>query len=218
VAATRLKIYNGALMRCTERALASLTEEREPRRLLDGVWQDNGVRYCLEQAQWKFAKRSAHFTPSQNVTTSFGYRWGYAKPTDWVSTMAVCQDEYFRVPLLQYRDEASYWFADLEDIYISYVSDDENYGMDLSKWTDTFTDYVEAYFASKIIWKLPGGLERVDAVNKSMREALKVAKNKDAMADPTKIPPPGAWPMARVGRRGFGGPMGDGGNPGSLTG
>ncbi len=218
MAATRLKIYNGALMRCGERALANLTENREPRRLLDTVWQDNGVRYCLEQAQWKFAMRASHFTYDPTVSPSFGYAHGFAKPTDWVATSGVCTDERFLTPLLQYKDEVGYWFSDLEDIYVRYVSDDTDYGMDLSKWTDTFTDFVEAYFASKIVWKLPGGLERVDAVNKSMREALKVAKNKDAMADPTKIPPIGAWPGARVGRFRFRGPMGDGGNPGSLIG
>lgn len=218
MAATRLKIYNGALMLCGERALANLNENREPRRLLDQVWQDNGVRYCLEQAQWKFAKRTAHFTPSTNVTPAFGYAHGFAKPTDWVSTMAVCSDERMKVPLLQYRDEVGYWFADLEDIYISYVSDDADYGGNLAGWTDTFCAFVEAHFASKIIWRLPGGLEKVDAVDKAMQRTLKTAKNKDAMADPTKMPPTGAWPGARVGRYGSRGPMGDGGNPGSLTG
>ncbi len=93
MAATRLKIYNGALMRCGERALANLTENREPRRLLDTVWQDNGVRYCLEQAQWKFAMRASHFTYDPTVSPSFGYAHGFAKPTDWVATSGVCTDD-----------------------------------------------------------------------------------------------------------------------------
>jgi hypothetical protein len=50
-------------------------------------------------------------------------RGAFAKPTDWVDTSAVCQDEYFRVPLLQYADEVGYWFADLDEIYVKYVSD-----------------------------------------------------------------------------------------------
>lgn len=218
MAATRLKLYNGALMICGERPLASLTENREPRRLLDAVWQDNGVRRCLEQAQWKFAMRASHFTYSTNISPAFGYAYGFAKPADWVATSGLCSDERFRTPLLQYKDETGYWFADLQDIYVRYVSDDENYGGNLAGWTDTFTEYVEHYFASRIIWRLAGGLDRVDKIGRAAKLALGVAKNKDAMADPTKIPPIGAWPGARVGRFRRRGPMGDGGNTGSLIG
>ena len=55
---SRLQIYNGALLLCEERFLSSLTEDREPRHLLDHVWNNGGVRYCLEQGQWRFAMRS----------------------------------------------------------------------------------------------------------------------------------------------------------------
>lgn len=218
MAATRLKIYNGALRLCEERRLASLTENREPRRLLDEVWQDGGVRYCLEQAQWKFAMRASEFTYDTSVTTSFGYRYAFAKPTDWVATSGVCQDERFNTPLLQYRDETGYWFADLDTIYVRYVSDDENYGNNLAAWPESFNEVVQAHFAKKIAGKLSASDALRDTIAKEYQRALKVAKNKDAMADPTKIPPMGRWPGARVNRWGRGGPMGDGGNPGSLIG
>lgn len=218
MATTRLKIYNGALRLCGSAALASLTENREPRRLLDEVWQDGGVRFCLEQAQWKFAMRAARFTYNTTGSPQFGFRYEFAKPTDWVATSGVCQDERMTVPLLYYKDEKGFWFADLEDIYVRYVSDDGSYGGDLAGWTETFNQVVQAHFARKIIRKLPGGRENVDDVEKAYKEALKLAKNKDAMADPTKLPPVGAWPGARIGRYGRGGPLGDGGNPGSLIG
>jgi len=38
---SRLKLYNDALTACGESHLASLTEDREPRRLLDHVWDEN---------------------------------------------------------------------------------------------------------------------------------------------------------------------------------
>lgn len=216
--ATRLQVYNGALLLVGERRLAALTENREPRHLLDLVWQDGGVRYCLEQAQWKFAMRASMFTYDPAVDPSFGYRYAFTKPTDWVATSGVCSDERYNVPLLQYKDEVGYWFADLEDIYVRYVSDSTDYGSDLTRWTDTFREFVEAHFARKIVRKIPGGSDKVEDVERAERLALKLAKNKDAMADPPKFPPMSAWPGARVGRWGRRGPMGDGGNPGSLTG
>ena len=39
---TRLQLYNSALLLLGERNLASLSENREPRRLLDHVW-DTGA-------------------------------------------------------------------------------------------------------------------------------------------------------------------------------
>lgn len=215
---TRLQIYNGALLLCGEARLSTLSENREPRHLLDLVWNDDGVRKCLEMAQWKFAMRAAMFTYDPDADLAFGYTYACAKPADWVATSAVCSDERFNVPLLQYKDERGYWFSDLQDIYVRYVSDDTDYGANLSGWTGTFTDYVEAYFAQKIVRKLPGGAEKVEGVEKAAARFLKLAKNKDAMADPPKLPPLSAWPGARIGQWGRRGPMGDGGNPGSLTG
>jgi hypothetical protein len=118
MATDRLKIYNGALLICGERAIAALTDNNAPRRALDEVWNDGGVRYCIEQAQWKFAMCASKFTYDTSITPTWGYRRAFAKPSDWVLTSAVCTDEYFRSPLTQYSDEVGFWFADQDDLYI----------------------------------------------------------------------------------------------------
>ena len=219
----RLSIYNGALLCCEERALGSLTEVREPRYLLDTVWNNGGVQYCLEQGQWRFAMRTTKQTYDPDYDPAFGYRYAFPKPTDWVDTSAVCQDEYFQVPLLQYADEIGYWFADQEDIYIKYVSNDASFGMDLALWPMSFTRWVEYYFAGRIVGKLTGkeGLRKrlLGPVGRPDRgevhAALTIAKNRDAMAGPTTFPARGSWASSRQGGRGY---SRDGGNPGSLTG
>ena len=217
MATTRLKIYNGALLNCEERPLAALTDDVEGRYALDEIWNDGGVRYCLEQAQWKFAMRSAKMTYDPAIAPDWGYRHGVAKPTDWVATSAVCQDEYYRVPLLQYADEIQYWFFDLEDIYVKWVSDAANYGSDLSKWPASFTEYVKGHFAEKVIARLSGGNEdRIARVVKLADKAKFLAKSKDAMAGPTTFPAQGAWLRSRFGRNNG---SRDGGNrSGNLTG
>ena len=44
----RLDVYNGALRRLGSRRLASLTENREPRRVLDDIWNNGAlVNYAL---------------------------------------------------------------------------------------------------------------------------------------------------------------------------
>ena len=218
MATTRLQLYNGALLICGERALASITEAREPRRLLDGVWADGGVRACLEQGQWFFAMRTQKIGYDTAISPAFGYARAFAKPSDWVNTTGVWQDEFMRVPLLQYTDEAGYLFASLDEIYWRYVSDGDDYGNNFALWPYSFTEFVKAYFASKIIHKLTDDKQRIDAIMKprtgTLAEALLKAKSASAMAEPTKIPPTGSWNRARQGS----GRNRDGGNTGSLIG
>lgn len=214
---TKLSLYNDALLLIGERFLSSLTEEREPRRLLDQVWASGGINYCLEQGQWFFAMRTIQIDYDTAIEPSFGYSRAFQKPDDWILTTAVTSDEFFRVPLTQYTDEAGYWYAELDTIYVRYVSNDVGYGLDINKWPDSFREFVAAHFASRIALKINGSEEKADKIAKLSEKLLKKAKSKSAMAAPTKFAAQGNWSKART----YGGGRGDGGNgntSGSLIG
>lgn len=211
---SRLLTYNNALRMCGERSLASLTESREPRRLLDDAWNAGGVDSCLEQGQWNFAMRTSKIDYDTSVTPPFGYPYAFTKPEDWIRTAGVCTDEFFRNPLLDYTDEAGYWYAQLTSIYVRYVSNDDAYGNDLGRWPSTFSAFVDAYFAFEVVHKITQDKERIALVRKELRERKRDALNKDAMNDPTRFPAPGSWVRSRRGQ-GF---RRDGGNRGSLIG
>src|SRR3990172_7607076 len=159
--ADRLSLYNAALTFCGERVLASLTESREPRRLLDQVWDDGGVNLCLEAGQWRFAMRAVSLDYDPDITPAFGLIRAFAKPTDWRATSAVCSDEYMNTPLLQYVDEAGYWYADLDTIYVRYVSSDAAFGNNFSLWPTRFFDFAACHFATKIVLKLTSSQEKM---------------------------------------------------------
>ncbi len=206
---TRLELYNAALLICGERFLASLTEDREPRRLLDHVWDNDGVKHCLESGQWKFAMRAVLLDYDTSITPDFGYRRAFSKPTDWCCTSAVCVDEYFNTPLTQYVEETGYWFADYDELYIRYVSNDSSFGGDLSIWPSKFADYVAAHFAGKIILKLTSDKDKQRMIlgddfsgNRKgiLAAARKEAKSLDAMSGPTTFPATGSWVSSRGGR------------------
>jgi hypothetical protein len=211
---TKLDVFNGALLICGERFLASLTEEREPRRLLDRVWSANGVKTCLEMGQWNFAMRSIQIDYDPSVQPSFGYNRAFSKPDDWVLTSGVWEDEFMRQPLTRYWDEANYWYSDLDTIFVRYVSSDTLYGLNLNKWPESFREYVEHFFASKIILKLSNSEDEEGKVFKLMEKKLKTAKSRAAMAEPTSFPARGAWGLARnrFPNRRDGGNTGSGGN------
>jgi hypothetical protein len=196
----RLSIYNDALLICGERALATLSDNVQSRILLDQVWNQNGVLRCLEDGQWFFAMRAEMIDLDPNIHTQFGYPNAFAKPSDWVLTSQVSTDEFFRVPLTRYVDEAGYWYSDLQTIYVRFVSNDPAYGMNLAGWPQTFHDFVAAHFASKVILKLSSDAAKLKEVMDIRSNYLMIAKSRSAMAEPTKFPPPGSWSSAR--RRG----------------
>lgn len=199
---SRLTLYNNALLMAGERPLASLTEAREPRRILDQVWDTGGVRKCLEQGQWKFAMRTVQIDYDPVVEPPFGYTRAFTKPTDWVSTSGVCTDAYFRSPLLAYVDEAGYWYAELDTIYVRYVSDDDAYGLDMNRWPGSFEDFVAAFFSERVVYKLSTSDDALTKATKRLERLKKLALNKDAMADPTKMLPAGRWVRSRLSNSG----------------
>lgn len=179
----------------------TVTENRESRRALDDVWDRGGVRTCLAEGLWNFAMRSAKWDYSPDITPSFGYKRAFDHPTDWVRWAGVFEDEYQNVPLLRYVDESGFLYADLDTIYVRWVSDDVQFGMDLSLWSDHFQRYVELYFAAGVVRRLTNS----DALEKKVNDQLKAAKDKaksnDAMDEATIFLPPGTWSQARRGRR-----------------
>ncbi len=213
MSATRLSIYNGALLLCGQRALASLTVAEESRYLLDTVWNNQGIDGCLEEAQWEFAMRTVRIDYDPGIQPDFGFPRAFDKPTDWILTSAMCSDEFFRAPITAYVDETGYWYANEETIYVRYISNDEAYGYNLALWPRSFTEFVEAHFASKIILKTTSDEAKIrlfvnpERPMHSVRgRALMLAKSRCAMSGPTLVPATGRWSRARlVGGRGDGG-------------
>jgi hypothetical protein len=202
MSATRLGLYNEALAICGERKLASLSENREPRRVLDDVWTRGrgATSYCLELGQWNFATRAQQIQYTASVAPAFGFRRAFAKPVDLVRLTAICADEYFRAPLTDrdYADEAGYWYADLDITYVRFVSDDAAYGNDLSRWPETFTRFVATYLADEIVEKLTQSATKRQMVHALWKERRTSARTKDAQGEGARFPPAGTWSRARA--------------------
>lgn len=213
---SKLSLFNGALRELGERKLASLTENTETRRALDDVY-DHSFKYCLEQGHWKFAQRAAKLDYDADFTSPFGYTYRFAKPSDLVKVSWVCEDEYFSSPLTAYSDESGYWYADLDEIYISYVSNDADFGADMSRWPETYVLFFERYMAFRIAKRITQNKGDVDDLRKLAGDAGKDARSKDAIQGPTRFLPEGGWVSSRRSGRGGGGRQ-DRGRRGSLTG
>lgn len=197
---SKLSLYNGALRELGEGKLASLSENREPRRVLDSMWDADAVKTCLAAGQWNFATNSIELSYSPSVTPAFGYRYAFDKPAAWVRTIAMCEDERFESPLLRYQDEGAYWYADIDTLYVRYIDSGTSFGLDYAKWPANFERYVETWLAARICMSLTQNQGKRDGLEQLAEVWLVKAKSTDAMDEATKFMPQGSWVRSRVGR------------------
>lgn len=213
MATTQLQLYNIALGEYLgERALTSLSENREPRRILDDAWANGAVNYCLEQGMWNFGTRAAMVTNTPSISPPFGFQYAFQKPTDLARLTSICADENYSTPVLRYVEEAGYWYTDIPDIYIGYVSKDAAFGGDMSLWPETFVQVVASYLAYKVALRVTQSKQTRDDVKEAYHKNLVDARSKDAMQQATQFLPQGSWVRSRGSARG------DRGNKGQLIG
>lgn len=193
---SKLSVYQGACLALGERKIASLSENVAMRRRLDTAWDNEAVKECLSRGFWNFAIRSIELTYSPSITPDFGYLYAFDKPTDCVKTLLVASDEYFRCAMTGFTDEAAYWLSDLDTIYVRYVSDDSQYGGDLSLWPPNFTRFVEHYLAERVAKSTTSSDTDVDDLEKKVKRLLLRARSTDAMDEPTQTIP-SRWAAAR---------------------
>jgi len=213
MATSQLQIYNEALVILGERQLGNLAENREPRRVLDAIWNEGTITRCLEQGQWNFAIRTVKLSYDPLITPDAGYQYAVQHPDDYVRLVGISLDERFNTPLNAYSDEGSYWYNDNQEIYVRYVSSDADFGANFDLWPGTFVNYVAYYMAEKAVRRLTQNQTDREVLKRDARKALVDARSKDALGDPTKFLPTGSWVRTRVG-----GVYRDGGNRNSLIG
>ena len=201
--AIKLRIYNGALRMLGSRKIASLGETREPRRILDDVWggSDECVHLALEAGEWNFAIRTVQADYSPSVEPDFGFKRAYDKPDDFRRLITISANEFFTQPLTarEFSDEAGYWFSEYDTIYIRYISDDDDYGLNSGAWAESFKKYLEAYLAFEACERITNSTTKVQMAARAMSDALKTAKSRDAMNEGTKFPTVGNWARSRSG-------------------
>lgn len=211
----KLTLYNLALGHLNEEKIASLAEQRKPRRALDDYW-DQVLAYCLERKFWNFIYRTVQIDASATVTPAFGYKYAFTIPIDWIRTRKISTVETLNPPLTRVTEETGYWYADETPLYIQYNSRDPLYGLNLGIWPASFADYVALRLATQACNRITGKndlLQGPQGLLKREEKAYKVAAANCAMNEAVGFAPTGSWVRSR--RGGFG-PGGDQPGGGSL--
>lgn len=190
MATDQLALYNVALFSCGERALASTSEDREPRHLLDEIWTRGGgaTPYFLEQGLWNFATTRASLAPSTSTSPSFQYTNSFALPSDYVRLVMISSSSGMSDPLFDYKIEGANIQANGTALYLTYVSNSTNYGGDLSKWPDTFILWAGHWLATQLAPRLKNEID-LESLKKTTAELLVSARLKNAAETSTPWPP-----------------------------
>ncbi len=215
---TQLFIFNEALGHLGERQLASLSENREPQRVLSYYWPQT-VQYALLQGLWRFARRTSQIDADDTIgPPQFGFNFLFEYPEDWIRTQIISTSPQLDPPLIQYRDEGGFVFANATPIYLSYISNDPLYGMNIGQWPENFADYISFRLARLACLRITSDKELLMALRKEEEKAKRVSKGQDAMNDPPGFAPVPYWVRARRGAFGPGGLFWGSGGSGSSGG
>lgn len=212
--ASKLVVWNSALREVGADKLSDTGETQERGYVLTDIY-DNVVKECLEAGQWNFAIRAVKLVADTGIAPSFGFTEVFAKPTDWIRTVALSSSEYFSPPLTEndFVDEGGNFISSVTPIYLRYVSNDTGAGLDLASWPQSFTRYVELALADRICERLTQNASKKEVLTRDLQIAKRSALNKDAQNEGVKFPPTGSWVRSRTGGRG-----GERGNRNSFTG
>ncbi len=198
---TKLSAINGALRLLRKGALSAselANNSREPARVANAVWDSDFVRGCLEAGAWRFAIRTRQVIADPGIDPQFdgagGFLYAYEKETDWLRTIGVYNDPSMQSAYSDYRDEAGYIFANVDTLYVSYISDDASFGGNLAIWPRSFQEYVEAKLAHEIAGPLTQeGADMMGLAELRLRKAI----GKDVINESARRQPIGSWVRAR---------------------
>lgn len=194
----KLSLYNGALRILKHRKIA-LTDNVEARHLLDDEY-DKVIAWCLEQGLWNFALRATALEADVEIEPEFGHSYAFEQPLDYVRLNAISSNGHFNPTLEHYVDEGGYWLASTNPIYVSYVSNGNDFGGDLSRWTATFVLAVEYELAYRIAPHLTSmGEDAARELERRRDKSMRDARSKDALNQPAQRPPPGRLVQSRIG-------------------
>ncbi len=205
--ATQLKLYQGAHLLLRELATGiTVADDSRFVNTLNLIY-DDAVAYMLEQGMWNFATRTVGLDADEDVEPEFGFTFAMPKPDDYAGRMiAIATDERFHCALQDYHEEGGlggYFFSNVDPLYLRYISNAVEYGLNLGDWPLTFVRAVEYELAFRVAPHLTTmGEEALDQLEKRRNKALRDARSKDALNQGAMYPPAGRLTTSRGSRFG----------------
>lgn len=176
--ASKLAVYNEALILVGSQELATLTDDVEARYKCDNAYA-GVVDYVLRQAAWRFALETSSITGTTGSTLA-GFTYKFTKPADWLRTQAIYKLSGSREVPLDVREQDTRFHANETPIVVRYVGTG---GRTESLWPEHFTKAVAAYLAFSICERLTGDPNKAGQIFNLWQSRFLEAANADAIPD-----------------------------------
>jgi hypothetical protein len=184
--ATKQQLYRSSILLLKQNAVdLTVTEDSAFVNVLDLVY-DETIRFCLIQGDWNQATRTVSIEASEDVESGIDdYSYAIEKPSDYAGRIvAISGNQRFDPPLDDYHEDGGfggYIWCDVDPLYLRYISNGVEYGLDLSNWHPAFERYVE----HELAWRIAPHLTSMSAnekeeFRKERKRALQDAQRKDA--------------------------------------
>ncbi len=194
--ATKLEIYNIALGHLGSVRLDILNENRPDRREIDAKYAIS-AQTMLEKACWVFALRTQQWEADTDLEPLFGRPYVFTLPDEFCRIRLIATDERQENEDLTYKREGRLIYSDHPTLYVTFVSNDADYGLDLGKYPALYTKAFGAQLA----------LDAALPINKSeatrnnrlgiAERDFRIARGVDAVDERVKRKPVSSWVRSR---------------------
>lgn len=190
-------LYNLALGTYVGTQKAQLTEEVPQRYALDDVY-DSALKYMLTQGLWKFALKTMVMTAVRQ-SAAFHRQYRYPLPEDFVRLARISPTPRLDVnaQLEDFIEENGFLYTDSPTLYLQFVSNDDDYGLNLDIYPADYEQAVASWLAYQSL--LPISKDRGDRADllKLHNVTLATSRRLDAVDEAVKQKPAGRWPRSR---------------------
>lgn len=198
--AGQVEIANRALTKIGEQRILSLSDDTEPARSIDSLWDI--VRDAeLRIRRWKFSILR-NSMPALVSTPSWGYDYEYQLPADCLRVLQV-NDIYPGVSLTNYRNaDETQWRVEgrkiLTDIgaplKLRYISRIEDTG----QWDAAFVEAFACRLAAEVCERLTQSNTKRELAWEEYKQAVGMAVRADAIEAAPEPMPDSEWVLARL--------------------
>lgn len=185
-------LYNKALELMKLPPLLSNDDESERRVAIDYALDNGAIETVFDLINWSYNVKQAKLEDDGVYAPTFGYTYRFAVPADMTRLYSISSDDRFLVPLERWYREGAYFYADVDEFYIKYLSTAQH--TTTTDWPRYMFNLVAAEIARACCW-----LQGVDeqTVERKYQEYKYEAYNTDAQRQPPQVISSGSWTKAR---------------------
>jgi hypothetical protein len=184
--ATKQQLYRSSVLLLKQNAVSLAVTDDEAFVNTINLIYDEALRFVLTAGDWNHATRTVSIEASEDVSSGINdFAYAMEKPSDYAGRIvAISGNQRFDPPLDDYHEDgglSGYIWCDVDPLYLRYISDGVEYGLNLADWPPSFERYVEHELAWRIAPMLTSmGANEKEEFRKERKRALLDAQAKDA--------------------------------------